>query len=50
METLKAALADLQGKYTQLTDRERRLVTIAGTALAGFFLFILIFSFSSSAA
>lgn len=50
MDQLKTLISDLQAKYAALTGRERRLVSIAGGAVVCFILFIMIFSFSSSAA
>jgi general secretion pathway protein M len=50
MEQLKALLSELQSRFQQLSARERRLVTFAGSALAVFVLFLVLFSFSSSAA
>ncbi len=50
MEQLKALLSELQSRFQQLSARERRLVTFAGSALAVFVLFLILFSFSSSAA
>lgn len=50
MDQLKTLASDLQGKFAQLTARERQLVTFAGSAVLIFFLFIIVFSFSASAA
>lgn len=50
MDQLKTLVSDLQAKFAQLTARERQLVTFAGSAVFLFILFIMIFSFSSSAA
>lgn len=50
MNKLRALLADAQSNFSRLTQRERRLVALAGTAVAGFALFLILFSFASSAA
>lgn len=50
MEQLKALVAEIQSRFQRLSPRERRLVSIAGSAVGIFFLFILLFSFSSTAA
>lgn len=50
MDQLKALLTELQSRFQQLSARERRLVTFAGSALAVFVVFLILFSFSSSAA
>jgi general secretion pathway protein M len=50
MEQLKAQLANLQGKYQALNAREKRLVLVASAALVAFVLFVVMLSFSSSAA
>lgn len=50
MEKLRALLSDAQSSFARLSQRERRLVGLAGAALAGFIVFIILFSFSSSAA
>jgi general secretion pathway protein M len=50
MDRLKALLSDVQNWFQRLTERERRLVIIAGSALGAFVLFLVLFSFSSSAA
>src|SRR5712692_9402920 len=50
MEQLKALFAEIQSRFQQLSPRERRLVTIAGSAVGIFFLLVLLFSFASTAA
>jgi len=50
MEQLKALLAEVQSRFQQLSPRERRLVTLAGSAVAAFLFLILLFSFSNTAA
>ncbi len=50
MESLKAALSEIQARYQALTARERRLVLMAGSAVGVFVLFLLMISFSASAA
>ena len=50
MEQLKTAIADAQAWFARLTTRERRLVAFAGSALALFILFLMMFSFSNTAA
>lgn len=50
MEQLRALFADAQAAFQRLSTRERRLVTLAGGAVVTFILFIVFFSFSSSAA
>src|SRR5687767_12894949 len=49
MEQLKSLFADLGAWFSRLTSRERQLVLLAGGALTGFLLFLLVFSFSSTA-
>ncbi len=50
MEQLKALLSELQARFQGLTARERRLVLMAGSAVGVFVLFLILFSFSASAA
>jgi len=50
MEQLKALLAEVQSRFQQLSPRERRLVTLAGSGVAVFLFLILMFSFSTTAA
>jgi general secretion pathway protein M len=50
VDRVKGLIADLQAWFARLTQRERRLVLTGGGALAGLFVFILLFSFASSAA
>ena len=49
-ERLRALLADVQTWLQRLTPRERRLVTVAGSATCGFVLFLILIAFSASAA
>jgi general secretion pathway protein M len=49
-ERLKTLIADAQAWFARLTQRERRLVMLAGGAFTAFMLFVLLFSFASSAA
>lgn len=49
MEKLRALIADAQAGFARLTERERRLVTLAGLAVAGLVVFLVIWSFSSAA-
>lgn len=53
LEQLRSQLRELQTQITtwwsRLTARERRLVSIAGGALGAFLLFVILYSFSSSA-
>jgi general secretion pathway protein M len=46
---VKNGLTYAQTWFAQLTTREKRLVTLAGSAVAVFLVFILLYSFSSSA-
>lgn len=48
-EALKTAIADATAAFSRLTQRERRLVLIAGGALLAFTLFVVLISFSNSA-
>ncbi len=50
MEQLKALLSELQARFQGLTTRERRLVLMASSAVGVFVLFLILFSFSASAA
>jgi general secretion pathway protein M len=50
MEQLKALFAEIQSRFQQLSPRERRLVTIAGSAVGIFLLIVLLVSFSTTAA
>ena len=50
MEQLKALLTEVQARFQQLSPRERRLVTLAGSAVAVFLFLILLFSFATTAA
>lgn len=50
MTPLKNALAYVQHWFAQLSSRERRMVLVAGSALAAFLVFIVFISFSNSAA
>lgn len=50
MDRLRALLADAQAWFQRLTERERRLVVIASSALGVFVLFFVLISFASSAA
>jgi len=50
MEPFKALLSDAQAAFGRLSTREKRLVVLAGSAVAAFVLFLILFSFSSSAA
>jgi general secretion pathway protein M len=49
MDQLKTLFADLGNWFSRLTARERQLVLIAGGAASAFVLFLLVFSFASSA-
>lgn len=53
LEQLRSQYRDLQTQvyawWSRLTARERRLVSIAGGALGAFLLFVILYSFSSSA-
>jgi general secretion pathway protein M len=49
MEQLKALFAEIQSRFQQLSPRERRLVTIAGSAVVIFFLLVLLISFAGTA-
>ena len=49
MEKLKALFADAQAWFSRLTARERRLVGFAGVALTCFVVFLILWSFSTSA-
>jgi general secretion pathway protein M len=49
MDQLKALLADAQAWFSRLTQRERMLVLGAGGGLLAFILFLVLFSFGSSA-
>jgi len=48
-EKLKSLIADLQAQFARMTDRERRLVAIAGTAFGVFVFFVLLITFSTTA-
>jgi general secretion pathway protein M len=50
MEQLKALLAEAQSRFQQLSPRDRRLLTLAGSAVGLFLFLILLFSFSNTAA
>lgn len=50
MDKLNALLGDLQAAFQRLSARERRLVSIAGVAVAAFVVFFILFSFANSAA
>jgi general secretion pathway protein M len=50
MDALKNLFSDAQAGFARLTARERRLVVFAAVAVAAFALFLVLFSFSSSAA
>jgi general secretion pathway protein M len=50
MDRLRALLSDAQASFQRLTERERRLVVIAGSALGVFVLFSILISFASTAA
>jgi len=47
--SLDPVLADARTKYDRLSARERRLVTIGASAAGVFLLFLIVFSFTSSA-
>jgi general secretion pathway protein M len=47
---LKQLLSDIQGWFLRLTERERIMVGVAGGMVAAFAIFLVLFSFSSSAA
>ncbi|MBI3185219.1 MAG: type II secretion system protein M [Myxococcales bacterium] len=49
MEKLRTLISDAQASFARLTERERRLVGIAALAVVGFVVFLIAFSFSSSA-
>ncbi|MFZ5471064.1 MAG: type II secretion system protein GspM [Myxococcota bacterium] len=49
MNQLKALIADAQTAFGRLTERERRLVSLAAAAVACFVVFLVLFSFSSAA-
>jgi general secretion pathway protein M len=46
---MKELIARLQASFSTLSQREKRLVSIAGGAIAAFLLFVVIHSFSSKA-
>jgi general secretion pathway protein M len=50
MEQLKGLFSDAQAAFQRLSTRERRLVVLAGSAAVAFILFLILFSFSNSAA
>ncbi len=50
MDKIKALLSDANSWFTRLTQRERRLVALAASAVGVFVLFLILFSFSNSAA
>ncbi|MGA9521429.1 MAG: type II secretion system protein GspM [Myxococcaceae bacterium] len=50
MNQLRNLLANVQTWFSRLTARERRLVLITGGAVGVFVVFLILFSFSSSAA
>ncbi len=50
MNQLRNLLANVQTGFGRLTDRERRMVILAASAVAVFSVFLILFSFSSSAA
>jgi general secretion pathway protein M len=49
MEQLKAAIAELQTWFSRLSERERRLVVIAGSAAGAFLILVIFISFAASA-
>lgn len=49
MEKLRNAVAPLQVWFQSLTAREKRLVTLAGSAVSVFILFMVVMSFTSTA-
>jgi general secretion pathway protein M len=49
MNPIRQLLNDLRARFEQLSTRERRLVTAAGSAVLVFILFLTLLSFSSSA-
>lgn len=49
MERLKAVWGDVQTWFSGLTQRERRLVGMAGAATVGFALFLILYTSASSA-
>ncbi|MDC0714841.1 type II secretion system protein GspM [Stigmatella sp. ncwal1] len=49
MDKLRQLLTDARTRFDQLSARERRLVTVAGTAVLAFILFITLLSFANSA-
>ncbi len=49
MEKLKAKLADLLAAFGRLTEREKRMVMVAGVAVVFFVVFIVLYSFGASA-
>lgn len=50
VETVKALIAEAQARFQGLTPRERRLVLMASSAVGVFVLFLILISFSASAA
>jgi len=50
MATFQEAFAPLQQRFERLSDRERRMVLIAGAAVAVFIVFVLVTTFANSAA
>jgi len=50
MEKLRALFADAQSWFSRLTQRERRLVAFTGVAASCFLIFMVVWSFNSSAA
>src|SRR5262245_62329695 len=49
-QRLKQLWSDVQSWFFRLTERERVLVSVAGAALGAFAIFLILFSFASSAA
>jgi general secretion pathway protein M len=49
MAKIQEAFAPLQTWFERLSDRERRMVSIAGTALLAFILFAVVMTFATSA-
>jgi general secretion pathway protein M len=50
MDSLKTLIANLLARWANLSQREQRLLMLMGGAVSLFALFVIIFSFSSSAA
>jgi general secretion pathway protein M len=49
MEPFKALFSDAQAAFGRLSGREKRLVVLAGSAASAFILFLILFSFASTA-